>query len=86
MPLMMNFAMSNCKLSLEEAFVASTRNSSLSLDLKDRGIIEEGAKADLIIWDFENLAQIPYYHTEAKYFIKDIFKNGSRFNIKDLLC
>jgi imidazolonepropionase len=38
-PLMMNFAMQNCKMTLEEAFRGVTRNAALSLKLKNEGLI-----------------------------------------------
>jgi imidazolonepropionase-like amidohydrolase len=49
--MMMCFAMSYAKLSLEEAFQAATRNSALALDRKHIGIVEVGAQADLLVWD-----------------------------------
>jgi len=44
-----------------EALAYSTTNLSYSLNLFDRGRIDKGLKADLIIWDLENVNQLGYY-------------------------
>lgn len=38
-------------MTLEEAFMGVTRNAAVALGRHDQGIVEEGAKADLIIWN-----------------------------------
>lgn len=80
-PLMMNFAMSYGKLTLEEAFMGVTRNAALSLKRRRIGLIEEGAQADLIVWNgIHDIAQIPYYNTESAQFITHTIKKGRIFN------
>jgi cytosine/adenosine deaminase-related metal-dependent hydrolase len=37
--------------SVTQAFLLATRNGGLALGRKDLGVITEGAKADLLIWD-----------------------------------
>jgi len=78
-PLMMNLAMNYTKMTLEESFLAVTRNSALALNKKNLGLIEEDFDADMIMWDnqIKNLAQIPYYNVETSKFIKAIIKNGN---------
>ncbi|MFP3257416.1 MAG: hypothetical protein RXO36_06415, partial [Candidatus Nanopusillus acidilobi] len=44
-----------------KALAYSTTNSSYSLNLFDRGLFDRGLKADLIIWDLENVNQLGYY-------------------------
>jgi len=44
-----------------KALAYSTINSSYSLNLFDRGLFDRGLKADLIIWDLENINQLGYY-------------------------
>ncbi len=62
----MNFSMSYGKLTLEEAFMGITRNAALALGRDQTGVIDEGAQADLIVWNgIDQLAQIPYYHYES---------------------
>ncbi len=47
-------------LSVEQAIDAATRGGASSLGLDDRGIIESGARADLIVLEAPNVAHIPY--------------------------
>ena len=49
-PMMMCFSMAYAKLSLEEAFMAATRNAALALNRPTQGLIEVGAQADLLVW------------------------------------
>ncbi|MGC8566699.1 MAG: imidazolonepropionase [Caldisphaera sp.] len=44
-----------------EALAYSTINSAYSLGLNDVGTIKVGGRADLIIWDLENINQLGYY-------------------------
>ena len=78
--LMMNYAMMFGKLTLEEAFKGVTRNAALSLYRKKIGLIEEGAQADLILWQLNDISQIPYHNTESAQFITHIIKKGRVFN------
>jgi len=50
-PMMMNFAMTYGKMILEEAFQGITRNSAIALGRHNLGIIDEGADADLLVWN-----------------------------------
>jgi imidazolonepropionase len=79
-PLMMNFAMMYGKLTLDEAFMGVTRNAALSLNRKKIGMIEEGAEADLIVWKFDDISQIPYQNTESAQFITHTIKKGKIFD------
>lgn len=47
-------------LTQAEALAAATVNAAMSLGLRDRGRIEAGAAADLIIWDLERVSQLGY--------------------------
>jgi adenine deaminase len=41
-------------MSVNQAFLLATRNGGLALRRPDLGVITEGAKADLVIWDGES--------------------------------
>ena len=78
-PLMMNFAMNFTKMTLEESFLAVTRNAALSLDRRNIGILEENCMADMIIWDnyLNHINQIPYFNVSSSNYIKAIIKSGN---------
>lgn len=78
--LMMNYAMMFGKVSLENAFKGVTRNAALSLNRKKVGLIEEGAQADLLLWQLNDISQIPYHNTESAQFITHIIKKGRVFS------
>jgi imidazolonepropionase len=56
---------------------AFTVNPADMLFLSDRGRIEKGAKADLLLFALDNIGQIPYFGTVC--FIKHVIKSGKRF-------
>lgn len=80
LPLMWQLSMNKGKLSVEEGFAGVTRNAALSLGKSDRGVIQPGARADLIVWDFEQLAQIPYYGAESQDRIAGIVSGGRYYD------
>jgi imidazolonepropionase len=47
-------------LTVDQAIWAATRGGALSLGMEDRGIIEPGARADLLVLDAPNPSHIPY--------------------------
>jgi imidazolonepropionase len=57
----MNLACTLFRLTAEEAVAAFTRESARALDLlHDRGTIEPGKRADLVLWDLPHPAELPY--------------------------
>ena len=44
----------------QEALAGVTLNGARALGLKDRGVIVEGARADLAIWDVQTPAELSY--------------------------
>ena len=75
MPFIISLACLYLKMNILDAIKASTYISSKSLMLEERiGSLEQGKKADIIIWDIDKVEKIPYlinYHP-----IKNILKNG----------
>jgi imidazolonepropionase len=51
LPLALALAVSAYGLSPEEALVAATRSAARALGLGDRGVLREGARADVVAWD-----------------------------------
>lgn len=62
---MMNFAMQHGKITIEEALKAVTLNAAKSLKRSKVGMIDIGAQADLLVWNLDNIHQIPYYNFES---------------------
>ncbi|MFL2983427.1 MAG: imidazolonepropionase [Candidatus Neomarinimicrobiota bacterium] len=75
MPFIVTLACLYLKMNILDAIKASTYISSKSLKLEDKiGSLEEGKKADIIIWNINKVEKIPYfinYHP-----IKNVLKNG----------
>ena len=75
MPFIMALACIYLKMNILDAIKASTFTSARALMLEnDVGSIEEGKKADIIIWDLDKVEQIPYVVTDHP--IKHVLKNG----------
>jgi imidazolonepropionase len=61
LPLVMTAAALTLRLTPTEALVATTINAAAALRLEDRGSLEPGKRADLVIWDVPTHAQLPYW-------------------------
>ncbi len=56
---MLQLCMARGGLTLEEAWLAGTYNPAVSLGLSGRvGTLQEGADADLVLWDLHEAAQV----------------------------
>jgi imidazolonepropionase len=58
LPLAMALAVRDYGLSTEEALLGTTRNAAAALGLGDRGVLREGARADIVVWDLPHEAAI----------------------------
>jgi len=62
LPLVMSLAVLRLGLSPEEALCAATLNAAAALKLAHQlGSVEPGKHADLVIWDADTLAELPYF-------------------------
>ncbi len=61
MPLAMSVAMLRLGLTPAEVLVAATVNAAAALGLADRGSLEPGRRADVVVWDVPTHAQLPYW-------------------------
>ncbi len=74
-PLIMTLACLQMKMTPEETLNAVTINAAHSLGLgREIGSIEEGKKADLIIWEASNPRFIPYYY--GTNLVQTVIKEG----------
>jgi imidazolonepropionase len=58
--LIMNMGCTLFRMTPEEALAGVTRNAARALGLADRGVIAAGMRADFVLWDVANPAQLGY--------------------------
>ncbi len=58
LPLALCMSVRDYGLSIEEAILGSTRHAAAALGLVDRGVLRQGARADLVVWDLPHEAAI----------------------------
>jgi len=81
LPTIMHLAMQKCGLTLEEAFLGVTYNAAMAIGLDEEiGLIKVGYKADLILWNLNELSEITYWLDSSYTKISKIFKNGNIIN------
>ncbi|MGC9112741.1 imidazolonepropionase [Acidilobus sp.] len=68
-------------LTQAEALAAATANAALSLGLGDRGSVEAGKLADLVVWDLERVSELGYDWGRDRALV--VIRRGSV--VKDLL-
>ncbi len=61
MQMALHLATIRFRVSAEEAFWMATMGSAKALDLNDRGEIQAGNLADLVLWDAASLEMLPYH-------------------------
>ena len=61
MPLAMSVAMLRLGLTPAEVLVAATVNAAAALGLADRGSLEPGRRADVVVWNGPSHEQLPYW-------------------------
>ena len=75
LPMIMQLAVLNCGLTIEETFKGVTWNAAKSLNRHlNNGIIKNEYNADFILWDIESLDEIPYWFGNDR--IVSVYKNG----------
>ncbi|MCH8979927.1 MAG: imidazolonepropionase [Armatimonadetes bacterium] len=71
LPMVMSIACTQMGMTPAEALTGCTANAAKALGYEDRGAIEEGMVADLVVWDVSDLREIPYFfgvdHVHAVY-------------------
>ena len=77
LPLALALAVRVYGLSPEEALLGATRHAARSLGLSDRGVLREGFRADVVVWDLPHEEAIvqPWGVARTQYVLRD----GHRF-------
>ncbi|MEZ5757862.1 MAG: imidazolonepropionase [Emcibacteraceae bacterium] len=73
--LMINMASTIFGLTPEEALAGVTRNAAKALGLCDRGQLKEGLKADMVLWDISQPAELAYQVGGSP--VLSVIKNGN---------
>ncbi|HUH03272.1 MAG TPA: imidazolonepropionase [Kofleriaceae bacterium] len=74
LPLQMWLATTHYGMTVDEAWLGVTRHAARVLGADDIGILAVGARADLIAWDAETPAEIPYHY--GANLAHTVWKNG----------
>jgi imidazolonepropionase len=75
MPVILSLACLRMKLTPAEVITAATINSAYAIDKGNSiGSLEQGKKADIVIWDVKNYEEIPYHY--GVNLVNKVIKNG----------
>lgn len=74
LPLAMWLATTHYGMSVEEAWLGVTRNAARALGDASLGSIAEGGPADLVVWDAELPAEVPYHF--GVNLVDSVYKSG----------
>ena len=75
LPIIMALSCLYCGLSVEDAFKGVTYNAAKAINRHDSiGLIKENYFADLLFWDIETIAEIPYWFNSDK--LSMVMKKG----------
>jgi imidazolonepropionase len=76
LPFVMSLACTQMGLTTGEAWRACTVNAARSLGLNDRGALAPGALADLVVWETDDLRDVPYFVGAP--LVHAVYKRGER--------
>jgi imidazolonepropionase len=63
-------------MSIEETWLGVTRHAARALGRPDLGVIAQGAAADLVVWNAESPAEIPYSYGAGSALVRSVLKAG----------
>ncbi len=76
LPFAMSLAVGKMGMSYEEAFRGCTLNAARALCRNDVGVVAPGAKADLVVWDTDDLRDVAYL--VGADMVYAVYKDGER--------
>lgn len=77
LPLQMWLATTHYGMSVEEAWLGVTRHAAKALGIANGGTIQLGGRADLVVWNCEDPAVIPYRYGSATSLIESVYVAGA---------
>jgi imidazolonepropionase len=77
LPIQMWLATTHFGMTVDEAWLGVTRHAARALGA-DAGALVRGARADLIVWDCDDPAYVPYRYGAGTRLIDAIFVGGER--------
>ncbi|HEU4729269.1 MAG TPA: imidazolonepropionase [Kofleriaceae bacterium] len=78
LPIQMWLATTHFGMTVEEAWLGVTRHASRALGTGDSGAIVRGMRADLILWECDDPAYVPYRYGAGTRLIRSVFVSGDR--------
>ncbi|ACY16403.1 imidazolonepropionase [Haliangium ochraceum] len=80
LPVQMWLATTHYRMSVPEAWLGVTRHAARALGRKDIGVLAPGARADLLLWNAETPAEIPYHY--GANLVDRVIKNGRTVHVR----
>jgi imidazolonepropionase len=78
LPIQMWLATTHFGMTVEEAWLGVTRHAARALGLSGGGTIARGTRADVIVWDCDDPAYVPYRYGAATRLVDTVFVAGER--------
>jgi len=76
LPVQMWLGATHFGMTVDEVWLGVTRHAARALGRHDVGVLAPGAAADLVIWNAERPADIPYTYGAGRALVHSVFKGG----------
>jgi imidazolonepropionase len=76
LPVQMWLATTHYGMTVEEAWLGVTRHAARALGRSDLGLLAPGAAADLVVWNVERPAEVPYSYGAGSALVRNVYKAG----------
>jgi imidazolonepropionase len=63
-------------MTVEEVWLGVTRHAARALGRADLGVLAPGAIADLVVWNAERPAEVPYSYGAGSALVRSVLKAG----------